>query len=173
METAQHDMDWLNALSDSAAETEFLKCCGSRTWAHQMAESRPFADIEELTFKARESWWELDRNDWLEAFRSHPKIGERKAAAEVSSQAQSWSGQEQSGVQNSAAKTLDELATLNHEYEARFGYIYIVCATGKSSEEMLSILKTRIGNDAPTELPIAAAEQAKITELRLRKLIHQ
>jgi OHCU decarboxylase len=171
METAQPDMDWLDALSDSAAETEFLKCCGSRTWARRMVENRPFTNIEELTAKATDTWWKLERNDWLEAFRSHPKIGERNAAAEVSAQARSWSGQEQSGVQNSAAQTLDELATLNHEYETRFGYIYIVCATGKSSEEMLSILKTRIGNDATTELPIAAAEQAKITELRLRKLI--
>jgi OHCU decarboxylase len=171
METTQHDMDWLNGLSGSEAQTEFLKCCGSRTWARRMVENRPFANIEGLTVKATEIWWDLDRDDWLEAFRSHPRIGERKAAAEVSAQAQSWSGQEQSGVQNSAAQTLNELATLNHEYEARFGYIYIVCATGKSSEEMLSILKTRIGNAAATELPIAAAEQAKITELRLRKLI--
>jgi OHCU decarboxylase len=171
MATTTHDLDWLNVIPELEAETEFLKCCGSRRWATQMVEQRPFANLEELRVNATETWWSLDREDWLEAFRSHPKIGERKANAEVSSQAQSWSGQEQSGVQNSAAQTLAELAKLNQEYEIRFGYIYIVCATGKSSEEMLNILQSRIGNDADTELPIAAAEQAKITELRLRKLI--
>lgn len=121
--------------------------------------------------KADELWWSLNSSDWLEAFRSHPKIGGKKAAADISKQSQSWSNQEQSGVANAQEQTLADLATLNEEYEQKFGYIYIVCATGKSSDEMLAILKSRIGNQSDEELRIAAAEQVKITELRLRKLI--
>jgi len=136
-----------------------------------MEQLRPFTDLADLKNKAAATWWDLDREDWLEAFRSHPQIGERKAKAEISSQAQSWSGQEQSGVANSTSTVLDELASLNAEYEKKFGYIFIVCATGKSSEEMLEILKSRIGNDPESELPIAATEQTKITELRLLKLL--
>jgi len=136
-----------------------------------MSTSRPFANLEELCERATDQWWSVESADWLEAFRSHPKIGGKKAAADVSNQSQSWSSQEQSGVASAAASTLGELAQLNREYEEKFGYIFIVCATGKSSEEMLAILKSRIGNSPNDELRVAAAEQAKITEIRLRKLI--
>jgi OHCU decarboxylase len=164
-------LDWLNNLSEEEASTELLKCCGSQNWARRMVSSRPFGSFDELIQKAEAVWWALDRVDWLEAFRSHPKIGERKAAAKVSTESEGWSGQEQAGIQSAATQTLDELAKLNREYEEKFGFIFIVCATGKSSEEMLAILKTRIGNDLDTELPIAAGEQAKITEIRLGKLL--
>jgi OHCU decarboxylase len=113
----------------------------------------------------------LDECDWLESFRSHPRIGERKAVNAVSAQSQQWSAQEQQGVQNAAQQTIDKLAQLNLEYENKFGFIFIVCATGKSSDEILALLEQRLPNDASTELPIAAAEQAKIAELRLRKLL--
>jgi allantoicase len=136
-----------------------------------MVEARPFQSVEELTAKAVQVWWSLERDDWLEAFRCHPKIGEKKTAAETSAEAQSWSAQEQLGIQSAAATTLVEVERLNREYEARFGYIFIVCASGKSSEEMLRILKSRIENDDESELRIAAGEQAKITELRLGKLL--
>ena len=125
-----------------------------------------------LILFGHEMWSTLEREDWLEAFRSHPKIGEKKAAAEVSSQSTQWSGQEQAGVQTAEQKTLDELARLNREYEEKFGFIFIVCATCKSAGEMLDILRERLRNDIETELPIAAAEQAKITELRLKKLVN-
>jgi OHCU decarboxylase len=136
-----------------------------------MVSNRPIGSFEELIQKAETAWWDLDRDDWLAAFRSHPKIGENKAAATVSSQSEGWSGQEQAGIHGAATQTLDELAKLNGEYEKKFGFIFIVCATGKSSEEMLAILKSRIGNDLETELPVAAREQEKITEIRLRKLL--
>jgi OHCU decarboxylase len=136
-----------------------------------MITNRPYLSLEDLTVKAKDLWWDLDRDDWLEAFRSHPKIGERKAASNVSDQSQEWSGQEQAGVNDAAVQTLNELGRLNQEYESRFGFIYIVCATGKSSDEMLEILKSRIKNDAEAELVIAAREQSKITELRLRKML--
>ena len=136
-----------------------------------MVESRPFLSVDGLTAKADETWWELENDDWLEAFRSHPKIGEKKAEATISTQSQAWSAQEQSGVANAAALTIEELEQLNREYLDKFGFIFIVCATGKSSDEMLAILKSRLGNDHEQELRIAAGEQAKITELRLKKLI--
>ena len=168
METAQHDMDWLNALSDSAAETEFLKCCGSRKWAHQMAANRPFADIEELTFKARESWWELDRNEWLEAFRSHPRIGESKGGTTALRQV-AWSKEEQQNVTTAGQEAKAALARANREYEQRFGHIFIVCATAKSPTEILQILERRMRNDKETELREAAEQQRQITNIRLKK----
>ena len=136
-----------------------------------MVESRPFLSVDGLTAKADETWWELENDDWLEAFRRHPKIGEKKAEATISTQSQAWSAQEQSGVANAAALTIEELEQLNREYLDKFGFIFIVCATGKSSDEMLAILKSRLGNNHEQELRIAAGEQAKITELRLKKLI--
>ena len=113
----------------------------------------------------------LDRNDWLEAFRNHPKIGEKKAADPVSTQAREWSGQEQAGVASASQETVDSLATLNRAYEEKFGFIFIICATGKTSGEMLSTLRERLEHDPVDELPIAAAEQSKITALRLKKLL--
>jgi OHCU decarboxylase len=164
-------LDQLNTMPPAEAAHEFLKCCGSQHWAQRMIINRPYLSVDDLCLKATDLWWDLDQSDWLEAFRSHPKIGERKAAAETSAQAQQWSGQEQAGVAQAPEQTLSELARLNSEYEAKFEYIYIVCATGKSSEEMLEILKKRIDNNAEDEIVIAAGEQAKITDLRLRKML--
>jgi len=148
-----------------------LQCCGSKRWASATATGRPYDSLEILLATADDIWWSLNPNDWLEAFRSHPKIGEKKAADKVSAQAQQWSGQEQSGVGNASNKTIDSLATLNHEYEQKFGFIFIICATGKTSDEMLAALRERLTHDPAAELPIAAAEQSKITALRLKKLL--
>ena len=166
-------LDQLNEISAELATAELLKCCGSTRWAREMSRNRPFASLEELCQKADAVCGSLKEEDWLEAFRAHPKIGERKAATDQSQQAQSWSAQEQSGVTNAARQTVDELAQQNREYEARFGFIFIVCATGKSPEELLEILKSRIDNDRHEELLIAAEEQRKITRLRLEKLLNQ
>lgn len=136
-----------------------------------MTETRPYATLEALLASANEIWGSLNRNDWLEAFRSHPKIGEKKAADPVSTQARQWSGQEQSGVATASRETVDSLATLNRTYEEKFGFIFIICATGKTSDEMLSTLRERLQHETEDELPIAAAEQSKITELRLKKLL--
>jgi OHCU decarboxylase len=152
-------------------EKTLLQCCGSKRWAREMVQAGPYQNAETLIAKANDVWWSLDPEDWLEAFRSHPKIGEKKAAAPVSDRSRQWSGQEQAGVSNASRETVDALAALNHAYEQRFGFIFIICATGKTSEEMLSALRQRLNNDTATELHIAAAEQSKITELRLKKLI--
>ena len=165
--------DQLNELSPEEVTAELLKCCGSTRWAHEMTAARPFASFAELRDKADAVCQSLNEADWLEAFRAHPKIGERKAANGQSQQAQSWSAQEQSGVTNAARETMAELAEQNRDYEARFGFIFIVCATGKSPAEMLAILRARIDNDRHDELLIAAAEQRKITQLRLEKLLSQ
>jgi len=138
-----------------------------------MTAARPFAHIDELLIKADSVWWSLNAEDWLEAFRAHPKIGEKQGAAPQSEEARTWSAQEQSGIKDAAADTMSALAAGNQDYEQRFGFIFIVCATGRSSEEMLAILKGRLQNDAETEISIAAEEQRKITRLRLEKLLNQ
>jgi OHCU decarboxylase len=165
------DLDWLNSLSPQQAANELRQCCGSKRWVQATVSRRPYSSLETLLTTADEVWWSLPPDDWLEAFQSHPKIGERKATASVSEQSRQWSGQEQAGVSNASRDTVDSLAALNQAYEEKFGFIFIICATGKSSDEMLSALRARIENDLPTELPIAAAEQGKITHLRLKKLI--
>ena len=136
-----------------------------------MVAARHYRSLDDLIAGADRIWWSLKPQDWLEAFHSHPKIGEKKAAAATAVQAQQWSEDEQSGIRNSAQQTLFALAELNRAYEEKFGYIFIVCASGKNSEEMLAILRDRLENNADEELRIAAGEQAKITQLRLRKLV--
>src|SRR5882724_1162650 len=155
----------LNSLETREAESELLKCCGSRKWTARLVAERPFKNAADLIAKANEVWWSLEPRDWLEAFLSHPKIGEKKAANTVAIEAQRWSEDEQSGTLNSAAETMEVLARLNRVYEDKFGYIFIVCASGNTSEEMLAILRARLENPAGQELQIAAAEQAKITAL--------
>jgi OHCU decarboxylase len=164
-------LDCLNALSPPEAEAEFLKCCGSKNWARCMVGHRPFANFDDLLIKSDRIWWSLEQADWLEAFRSHPRIGETKANQATSAVARAWSEQEQAGVKSAGHDTMQTLAAANSEYERRFGYIFIVCASGKSSEEMLAILQARLNNDPDSELRVAAEEQRKITRLRLNKLV--
>jgi OHCU decarboxylase len=165
------DLSSFNLLTAEAAVSELEKCCHAKRWAQQVAARRPFATLAELCATADEVWWSLTPADWLEAFRGHPKIGERTAPAQASTQARQWSQQEQSGAALNDDETAGQLAKLNREYEEKFGYIFIVCATGKSAAEMLAILRERLDNDAASELPLAAGEQAKITQLRLAKLL--
>lgn len=137
-----------------------------------MVEARPYPTLAAVITIAEQVWHSLAKDDWLEAFRSHPKIGEKKSADEVSAQAQQWSGQEQSGVAAASRETTNSLAALNRAYELKFGFIFIICATGKTPDEMLAALKERLQHTPAAELPIAAAEQSKITELRLKKLLN-
>ena len=166
-------LNHLNALPPAEAEKELFNCCGSREWASKVAKERPFASTEQLIESANRIWFSLQRNDWLEAFRRHPKIGDKKSQQATSTEAANWSEQEQSGVQDASQTTVQLLAQLNAEYEKKFGFIFIVCATGKRAEEMLALLRERLGNSPDQELLTAAREQAKITELRIRKLLDQ
>lgn len=166
----------LNGLPTDRAEADLLTCCGSTAWARRMAAARPFAGTDALHEEAERIWWSLHPSDWLEAFGAHPRIGERKPAAADASAAgddAAWSEEEQAGARGAARETLDRLAEANREYEDRFGHIFLICATGRSADEMLAALTDRMGNDPDTELRIAAAEQIKITHLRLEKLLSQ
>jgi OHCU decarboxylase len=164
-------LERLNALSADDAQRELLTCCGARAWARRMAEARPFADADELLERADTTWWSLDEDDWREAFRAHPRIGGTKAQAGQTDREQAWSAGEQAGMRAAAEETRDALAEGNAAYEARFGYIYIVCATGRTADEMLDLLQSRLQNDPGTEIRAAAEEQRKITRLRLQKLL--
>jgi len=145
-------------------------CCGSRAWVQAMVERRPFGTLARTLDEADEIWWSLAPDDWREAFDHHPRIGEHSAATPQGAVARAWSADEQRGTAVSTDGTRQALADGNREYERRFGYIYIVCATGKSAEEMLVLLHARLSNDPETELRVAAGEQAKITQLRLEKM---
>jgi len=163
----------LNESSAKAAETRFLDCCGSREWARRMAASRPFSLIEDLFATGERLWYSLSINDHLEAFAAHPKIGSTKASATQNKRAADWSSSEQSGAADAADDVRLELADANSLYEDKFGFIFIVCATGRSADEMLAICRARIRNSVETELELAAAEQWKITEIRLSKLLEK
>jgi OHCU decarboxylase len=158
-----------NALPPTEAAEEILPCCGSTRWARELAALRPFSAEEALLAASDRVWHDLTPEDWDEAFRSHPRIGEQKAVATAAQQSADWSRQEQSGVETHDAEALEELARGNADYEARFGRIFLICATGKSAAEMLAILRMRLGNNEEAERNEAAEQQRQITHLRLRK----
>lgn len=160
----------LNAFYEAAARNALQTCCASPAWIEQMISRWPFANDEAVESAATEIWWSLDRDQWLTAFAAHPKIGDPASLRAKYANTLHWANNEQAGIAAAAEQTLQELAEYNQRYEQRFGYIFIVCATGKSATEMLALLKARIANDAEAELQIAAAEQLKITRLRLKKL---
>jgi 2-oxo-4-hydroxy-4-carboxy-5-ureidoimidazoline decarboxylase len=164
------DVAAINSWSEPEARAAFLRCCGATRWAARMAARRPFAGEAELFAAAGQVWRSLTRADWLEAFAAHPKIGDLEALRRKFAATASWSAGEQAGVAGASETTLQALAEGNRRYEARFGHIFIVCATGKTAAEMLALLDQRLGNEPEEELRIAAGEQEKITQLRLRKL---
>ena len=164
-------LDELNALSREEAAEEFIKCCGSSNWARGLADARPFRDPNQLLATADRLWWELEPADWLEAFSHHPQIGEKKSERPQDAEATRWSEEEQRGTREALAETMAALAAANRAYREKFGYIFIVCATGKSSDEMLTIVRERLQHDPESELRIAAEEQRRITRLRLQKLL--
>src|SRR5436190_12541339 len=156
-------LDDLNALDEDAAARELLRCCGSSRWARKMAAERPFASVDAMVHAADATWSGLDRVDWLDAFAAHPQIGQRAGGSGRSGGAGGarWSAEEQAGVSAAADATRLRLAAANREYEARFGYIFIVCATGKTAGAMLELLERRLRNDPGEEIQIAAEEQRK------------
>ena len=185
-------------MDSGVAERELLRCCGSSRWAERMAKARPFDSVAAMRVTADAIWAALAEADWREAFAAHPKIGaggagmaglsrrsreaakadgsylSRRSAEREGGSAQrdgGWSSHEQAGVASASDSVLDRLAAKNQEYAARFGYIFIVCATGKSAGEMLAILERRLANDPTLEIRLAAEEQRKITQLRVEKLM--
>jgi len=161
----------LNALSKSQLKEELFKCCGSTTWAKKLSEKSPFGSADALKHESNRIWFGADEKDWLEAFTHHPKIGDVESLEKKFASTANWASGEQSGVNIANKNVLIELKDLNDQYEKKFGYIFIVCATGKSAEEMLSLLKERILNKPEEEIEIAVNEQNKITHIRLDKLL--
>jgi allantoicase len=158
----------LDALVPEDARAELRACCGAQTWALRMAEARPFGTVASMKQHATRVADGLSEVEWLEAFAAHPRIGENK------SDARGWSRQEQSRVADASRETLDALAAVNRSYEERFGFVYIVCATHKSAEEMLTVARERLaGGDRAREIARAAEEQRQITDLRLDKLVQR
>jgi OHCU decarboxylase len=163
------NLDEFNALPAAQAEQKLLDCCGSTRWASRMAAQRPFAGSNNLCDVADSIWIKLEAADWLEAFSRHPQIGQRLVAGSESSRR--WAEGEQSGARAATENVTARLAQGNQNYREKFGYIFIVCASGKSAEEMLALLEQRLQNDPAHELSIAAEQQRLITRLRLEKLL--
>jgi 2-oxo-4-hydroxy-4-carboxy-5-ureidoimidazoline decarboxylase len=164
------NLETINAWDRVEACQSFRRCCGSTRWSEQMALLRPFESSAAVFEAAERLWWGLAPSDWLEAFAAHPKIGARAAARPEHAATASWSAGEQAGVDRAAVDLLQELDLANRRYETQFGFIFIVCATGKSAGEMLEILNRRLTHSPDDEIKVAAAEQLKITRIRLEKL---
>ncbi len=169
-------MRYLRAMPDPELEAALRSCCGSDAWVAAMRDERTtnpaaFASLDALKRRAAAVWNALATKDWDEAFRAHPRIGEQKAEATQSAAAQGWSAKEQASVDTATQDTKDELKKMNLAYEEKFARIYIVCATGKTADEMLAIAKERMQSDPETELRRAVEEQRRITDLRLEKLV--
>jgi OHCU decarboxylase len=162
------DLAGLNALPPAEAVQALRTCCAAETWAERMAARRPFPDASGLLAAAEEVWWDLDSADWMEAFAAHPRLGERADGDDRSSR---WSRGEQAGVDDADADTRRRLDECNRAYEDRFGYRFIAFATGETADDLLQACRDRLGNDEVRELTVAATEQARITNLRLRRLV--
>jgi 2-oxo-4-hydroxy-4-carboxy-5-ureidoimidazoline decarboxylase len=158
-----------HALPPEEAAAEVLSCCGSPVWARKLTAMRPFVDEKSLFAAANECWQHLPPADWLEAFRSHPRIGEQHAQNKTTATSAAWSKSEQSQMKDADAAILLRMRERHREYEERFGRIFIVCASGRSPAELLRSLEHRLHNDPAQELLESAAQQQQIMQLRLRK----
>jgi 2-oxo-4-hydroxy-4-carboxy-5-ureidoimidazoline decarboxylase len=163
----------LNMLPKPQLRQELEKCCGSSAWVERVMNFFPIEDLVELLEDAEEQWYKCSPEDWKEAFSHHPKIGDINSLRKKFAATANWAMGEQSGTSTAPEETIKALAKGNKEYEDKFGYIFIVCATGKSAEEMLAILQSRLPNEPEKEIEIAADEQNKITRLRLEKLLDE
>ncbi|KAA9345526.1 2-oxo-4-hydroxy-4-carboxy-5-ureidoimidazoline decarboxylase [Adhaeribacter soli] len=161
----------LNALDNQALKEALFMCCGSSKWVERLSVLFPFPKEDQLFNEAEQIWYDLEERDWLEAFSHHPKIGDTNALREKFASTAQWASGEQAGVNHTSEIVLNELAEANHFYEQKFGYIFIICATGKSAEEMLDSLRARLQNPPDLEMKIAMGEQNKITRIRLEKLL--
>ena len=157
-----------NKADELSAMESMLACCAARRWAQALVALRPYSGVVSLSLTADEIWSTMEEPDWMEAFAAHPRIGERKASR-TSSASAAWSEKEQSSTRGATQQVLANLAEGNRHYEGRFGFTYIVCATGKSAEEMLSILERRLASEREAELREAAEQQRQIMQIRLGK----
>lgn len=165
------DLRELDEMRAEEAARLLASCCGSSRWVELMLGRRPFGARAALFEAADDVWAALDSMDWLEAFAHHPRIGEKNAARGRSSLAGAWARTEQSEMADASSELKEAIAAANEEYERRFGYIYIVCASGRSAAELLHVARERLRNSPDVEIAVAAEEQRKITRLRLEKLL--
>ena len=161
----------LNGLPINELRQELTKCCGSGKWVEKMCSVFPVPDAVTLFNEAEKKWFECTEDDWLHAFRHHPKIGDAKSLKGRFPETGGFSEKEQAAVKAAPGETLEALAHANTVYEKKFGFIFIVFASGKSAEEMLSILQARLNNTREDEIKTAMQEQQKITALRLKKIL--
>ena len=168
-------MDWLNTAPHPDAQDALMRVCHSSVWVERMLGARPFATVNALCVQADTTWRSLSEEDWLEGFAGHPRIGDvdalRKKYAE--SAKPGWESGEQAGAAAASEEVLGALKEGNDAYEEKFGFIFLVCATGKNADEMLALLRRRLPNDRATELLVAVGEQSKITAIRLDKLLRE
>jgi 2-oxo-4-hydroxy-4-carboxy-5-ureidoimidazoline decarboxylase len=158
-----------NSLDPESATREILPCCGSQAWAEALTAKRPYTNEASLFATSDAIWLSLPEDAWQQAFDSHPRIGQKHTQTQATEESLRWSAQEQRAAlsEDTAAKL--SLEDANRRYEQRFGRIFIVCASGKSASEILSILEARMNNDPQTELHEAAEQQRQITQLRLHR----
>lgn len=166
-------LDDLNRMSADEAAQHLQTCCVARRWVTSLTDARPFSSVEQLLDTADQLWRQASRSDILEAFEGHPRIGDVATLKKKFAHTAATAGHEQSGMSAADEAVIVEMKALNDAYVERFGYIFIVFASGKSAAEMLSILRSRLNNDPDTEFAVAAAEQGKITRLRLRNLFSE
>ena len=164
------NLEDLNHCDIKKAHIELLKCCGSIQWTENMLAARPYKSVPHLLELADQIWSDLGEVDYLEAFAAHPKIGTSKPPDNAKN-TENWTSKEQAGMMSADEQIKLKLKTKNQKYAEIFGYIFIVCATGKSASEILELLRIRLENSPETELNIAAGEQRKITNLRLKKML--
>lgn len=168
-----YSLNEFNTLSERDAQEALTFCCGSSKWVKEMIEKRPFKSLKEMKEKGTQIWNTLAESDWKEAFLHHPKIGDLDSLKKKFASTKAWAEQEQKGSLGAPEAILQALARGNETYENRFGFIFIVCATGKTAQEMLALLEARIKNPIEVEIKKAAGEQEKITQIRLEKLIYE
>jgi 2-oxo-4-hydroxy-4-carboxy-5-ureidoimidazoline decarboxylase len=161
----------LNSLDKLQLKEALTQCCGAKSWVEKMTEIFPVNDLQTLLNEAEKNWYQCNENDWKEAFTHHPKIGDINSLKEKFASTSKWAEGEQSAVKQTSTEILQALAEGNKLYEEKFGYIFIVYATGKSAEEMLALLQARLPNKPEEEIMIAMEEQNKIAKLRLQKIL--
>jgi len=161
----------LNAMSADAVRAKFRQCCTSDEWVERMVSSMPYGDATELKVAADRHWKNMGEADYLQAFDGHPKIGNVSSLKEKYADTKSLASGEQSRVNSASDDVIDRLALGNKDYEEKHGFIFIVCASGKSAEEMLGLLESRLSNDRAAELVNAREEQRKIFQIRIEKIL--
>jgi len=164
-------LDQINKANSEQIYSLFENCCCAPNWIQKMIDARPFANKAALLEASEKSFAQLVEADYLTAFEGHPQIGNLETLAKKYANTSGSASHEQSGMSAAQKSVLEEMQALNIEYLERFGFIFIVCASGKSAQEMLDLIKSRINNDRQSELTIAGNEQAKITKIRLEKLL--